>query len=163
MTAFPYSSLQVSAGGGPVLRARALLFNAKGEILVVQHPARHLAEGQARPAFWALPGGKVDALESAMVAIVRELEEELDLKVPDLRLRFIAELPFINSLEFFFVGSIGQETTAGMDRAVQSGELAAVAFQPFGAADLFKPAAIATMSLEKIQGQGVEYLGEWTS
>lgn len=154
MTKFPYKNLQVSAGGGPVPRARALIFNPNGEILLVKH--NNLG-------FWALPGGKVDALESSETAIRRELLEEMELEVPDLRLRFIAELPHINSIEFFFVGTTEFLTTENLRQAVETGELQDVAFHPFGSAEAFRPGALAAMTRQQLFEEGVEYLGIWTT
>lgn len=145
---FPYKTLQVSAGGGPVARARALIFNPEGKILLVRH----------HHPYWSLPGGKVDALESTLEAVHRELIEEMDLPIDDLRLRFITEWPERNSIEFFFVGSTDRINTEGMDREVLSGKLEEVAFHAFGSQE-FKPEELSTMPLEEIMEEKVTYLG----
>ena len=59
-----------------VARSRAVIFNEKDEVLLVQHWA-----GGSR---WSLPGGGVERGETALEALQREMREELGLSVgPD--------------------------------------------------------------------------------
>ncbi len=67
----PYSEIHVVA---------AALFNEPGEVLLTQRlPGTHLA------GYWEFPGGKVEAGESAMAALKRELNEELGIELHDAR------------------------------------------------------------------------------
>ena len=43
------------------------------------HEGHVLLQGDAREDFWALPGGRVELMEPAEVALLRELREELNL------------------------------------------------------------------------------------
>jgi len=54
------------------LGVRAIIINAKGEVLLVQHS---YMEG------WYFPGGGVETGESAMTALTRELAEEANIQL----------------------------------------------------------------------------------
>jgi ADP-ribose pyrophosphatase YjhB (NUDIX family) len=58
---------------------------AGGRILLVQR----LREPEA--GCWGLPGGKVDFLEPLETAVVREIREELDITLRDIRLLCVAD------------------------------------------------------------------------
>ncbi len=82
----------MAAGGGapdaPVLQVVAgILERADGRVLITQRP-----EGKVYAGYWEFPGGKVEAGETALQAIARELREELSIDVelafPWLRRRF---------------------------------------------------------------------------
>jgi 8-oxo-dGTP diphosphatase len=61
-----------------ILVVAAALIDARGRILIAQRPgSRHMA-GR-----WEFPGGKVGAAESEQEALLRELREELGVKVRD--------------------------------------------------------------------------------
>jgi 8-oxo-dGTP diphosphatase len=54
----------------------AALYDERGQVLIAQRPlGRHMA-GR-----WEFPGGKLDAGESELTALTRELREELGIKV----------------------------------------------------------------------------------
>ena len=53
-----------------------LIVRGDGQLLISQR-----REDQAMPLFWEFPGGKVEAGESPGEALVRELDEELGVKV----------------------------------------------------------------------------------
>jgi len=144
-----HATLQTSAGGGPVLRVRALLQNPHGKILAVKH---HGSD------FFSLPGGKVDAKESAKEALLCELQEELALSPVGLRLRYILEIPHINSLEMYFVGSIAEDNIEGLTEAAQAAELAEVTFLS-SLKENFKPLMLAEIPLKDIFAEDVTYLG----
>ncbi|WP_375382237.1 (deoxy)nucleoside triphosphate pyrophosphohydrolase [uncultured Sphingomonas sp.] len=63
--------------GLPFLVVAAALVDASGRVLVQQRDAGRLA------GLWEFPGGKVEAGETPEAALVRELREELDIKVGD--------------------------------------------------------------------------------
>lgn len=59
-----------------VLVVAVALYNEHGEILLAQRP-----KGKALEGLWEFPGGKVDPGETPEAALVRELQEELAIKV----------------------------------------------------------------------------------
>lgn len=56
--------------------AAAALFNQNGELLLAQRPP-----GKAMAGLWELPGGKIEQGETPEAALVRELQEELQITV----------------------------------------------------------------------------------
>jgi ADP-ribose pyrophosphatase YjhB (NUDIX family) len=66
------------------ITVRALLFNEKNELLVVQHRKSN---------FWALPGGKIEESlkEDLKSCVIREMFEELGIKIKVKNLLFIHE------------------------------------------------------------------------
>lgn len=65
----------------PVIHvACGVLVNAAGEVLIAQRPVGKIAAG-----YWEFPGGKIEDGETAEVALVRELEEELGVRAQQLR------------------------------------------------------------------------------
>jgi len=64
------------------IAVRALLFNEKNELLVVQHH---------KSTFWALPGGKIENKESLKECLAREIHEELGIEIFVENLLFIQE------------------------------------------------------------------------
>lgn len=60
----------------------AALRSADGKILVQKRP-----HGKAMGGLWEFPGGKVDSGENPEAALIRELEEELGIAVPEARLK----------------------------------------------------------------------------
>ena len=59
-----------------VLVTAACLFNADGHILLAQRP-----KGRSMAGLWEFPGGKIEVGETPESALVRELAEELHIKV----------------------------------------------------------------------------------
>lgn len=59
-----------------LLVVAAALVDAEGRVLVAQRP-----QGKSLAGMWEFPGGKIEPGESPEAALVRELEEELDVKV----------------------------------------------------------------------------------
>jgi 8-oxo-dGTP diphosphatase len=58
--------------------AAGLILRADGSLLLAQRP-----EGKPWSGWWELPGGKIEAGESVLEALSRELKEELDIDVTD--------------------------------------------------------------------------------
>lgn len=91
------------------IAVRALIFNEKKELLVVQH---------RKSDFWALPGGKIeDALkEDLQACITREILEELGVEISVQNLLFLQEFKWGKSkqeaqendvtTEFFFLATV---------------------------------------------------------
>jgi 8-oxo-dGTP diphosphatase len=66
-----------AAAGRPILLvAAAALVDADNRVLIARRP-----EGRSMAGLWEFPGGKVAAGETPEEALVRELEEELSIKV----------------------------------------------------------------------------------
>ena len=59
-----------------VLVAACALVDADGRVLIAQRPA-----GKAMAGLWEFPGGKVEAGENELDALMRECEEELGIKI----------------------------------------------------------------------------------
>lgn len=64
---FPFPVVPVACG---------ILINARGEVLLAQRPDGKIAAG-----YWEFPGGKIEVGESPRVALARELEEELGVRI----------------------------------------------------------------------------------
>jgi 8-oxo-dGTP pyrophosphatase MutT (NUDIX family) len=100
----------VSWTGGPgtlfTLRVGAILVRA-GRVLMTR------TDGQDH---WFLPGGRVKLGEPAAVALRRELREELDLTVDEVRIRVVAENFFVapDGVGVHELGLYGQCATDGL-------------------------------------------------
>ena len=75
-----------AAERGIVLVAAVALVDRDGRVLIARRP-----EGKPMAGLWEFPGGKVDAGETPEAALIRELEEELGIRVPA---RCLAPLTF---------------------------------------------------------------------
>ena len=64
------------AGKPIVLVAAAALIDIDGRVLICQRP-----EGKQLAGLWEFPGGKVEAGETPEACLIRELEEELGIRV----------------------------------------------------------------------------------
>ena len=65
-----------------LLVSAAAIFDGDGRILLAQRP-----EGKAMAGLWEFPGGKVETGETPAEALVRELQEELQITVDALKLK----------------------------------------------------------------------------
>src|SRR4029434_4917295 len=75
----------------PVVTVGALIFNAPGQVLMIRtHKWSNL---------WGIPGGKVKLGESCEAALRREIQEETNLEITDIR--FVLVQDCIHSKEFF--------------------------------------------------------------
>ena len=61
-----------------LLVVAAALVDADGRVLIAQRP-----QGKALAGLWEFPGGKVDPGERPETALIRELDEELGIKVEE--------------------------------------------------------------------------------
>ena len=61
-----------------ILVSAVALVDADGRILLAQRPAHKSMGG-----LWEFPGGKIEAGESPEVALIRELQEELDINTSE--------------------------------------------------------------------------------
>ncbi len=71
---------------GIVLVAAVALVDRDGRVLIARRP-----EGKPMAGLWEFPGGKVDDGETPEAALIRELDEELGIRVPA---RCLAPLTF---------------------------------------------------------------------
>lgn len=75
----------------PIVTVGALIFNPRGECLMVRTPKWNRS--------WGIPGGKVRYGESMEAALAREIQEETNLAVRDIR--FVMAQDCIESPEFY--------------------------------------------------------------
>ena len=61
--------------------AVGILINAQNQFLLTSRPPGKVYEG-----YWEFPGGKLEAQETVVQALARELEEELGLQIEDVQL-----------------------------------------------------------------------------
>ncbi len=61
-----------------VLVVAVALINSKGRVLLAQRP-----EGKAMAGLWEFPGGKIEPGETPEQALVREIEEELSIRLEE--------------------------------------------------------------------------------
>ena len=81
----------VQADARPVVTVGALVFNERGRVLMVRtHKWSNL---------WGIPGGKTHFGESSEAALRREIKEETDLDIEDIR--FVLAQDCIHSREFY--------------------------------------------------------------
>jgi ADP-ribose pyrophosphatase YjhB (NUDIX family) len=74
----------------PIVTVGGLVFNPSGQVLMIRtHKWSNL---------WGIPGGKIELGESSEAALIRELKEETDLDVTDVR--FVMVQDCIRSTEF---------------------------------------------------------------
>ena len=75
----------------PVVTVGALIFNSRGEVLMIRtHKWSNL---------WGIPGGKVKWSESSLEALRREVKEETNLNVNDIKFALVQDC--IHSKEFY--------------------------------------------------------------
>jgi phosphoglycolate phosphatase len=84
-------SSKSKAGKLPVATVGALIFNDAGRVLMVRtHKWSNL---------WGIPGGKIKWGEESVAALAREIQEETNLEVADIR--FVLAQDCIHSTEFY--------------------------------------------------------------
>ena len=85
------ASHSVQLDGWPVATVGALIFNAAGQVLMIRT--------QKWSQRWGIPGGKIKLGESAVHALRREVKEETNLEIDDIR--FVLVQDCIHSKEFY--------------------------------------------------------------
>lgn len=93
-----------------------VIYNGSGEVLLAQRP-----HGSHMAGLWELPGGKVRHGEAPAQALIRELQEELDIvvRVGEPITFAMHEEPGLRILLLFFSASI----TAGQPRPLENQQL----------------------------------------
>ena len=90
----------------PVPTNGLIVQNEKGEILLVKR------KSNPKKGFWDVPGGFVDFGETLEESMIREIKEELGVKVKDLRYlistpdRYLYKVVNYHTLCFFFTGKV---------------------------------------------------------
>ncbi len=133
-----------------VLRTRAILITETGKLLLVK------VKGMAH---FSLPGGKVDTKESTLEALKRELKEEIGLTEVSLHLRFIIELPHINSFETYYVANISEDSISIEDATHFSDELEDIGFFDLDTETPYYPKWLKEKTTNDLFLQTVEYMG----
>ena len=87
----PAAARAVESAGRPVATVGAVIFNATGEVLVIRT--------QKWSHLWGIPGGKIKTGERAADALRREIKEETNLDIEDIR--FVLAQDCIHSKEFY--------------------------------------------------------------
>ena len=119
--------------GLPLVDVAAGVLWREGRLLAAQRP-----EGKPLAGFWELPGGKLEAGESAEAALVRELAEELGVTVREAAFWRVSEHAYPERgirvrLHFFHVTEFDGEPAAREGQAlawVTPEEAAGMAFLP---------------------------------
>lgn len=117
---------------GPVTAVAAIVADPSGQVLLLKR-ARDPGKGK-----WGLPGGFVDANETAETALVREVREEVNLELVEMRYlvsfpnRYVYRGVAIPVTDLFFVGRI--ESFEAM--AAQPGEIESWRFCHLSATEL---------------------------
>lgn len=103
--------------GNVCCRPRAAAILVAGSLVLLQQ--------KIGDAIWALPGGKVERLESSQAALVREIQEELDWTPTGSRLVCVVENCFehggITHQEYGFYYAIDAETLWSRDGQLPAG------------------------------------------
>ena len=90
----------------PIQIAKALLLNEKGELLLV----RRTETAPTRPNGWDIPGGSVEADETPLQAVTREIKEEIGVSIlPGQLTLMYASTNYYNhthGIRFIFVGKL---------------------------------------------------------
>ena len=102
--------------------AAAALINQDGDILLAQRP-----EGKAMAGLWEFPGGKIESGETPEAALVRELQEELTIKVTENDLKPITFASHTYENFHLFMPLYEVKRWIGSPRPVEGQELAWVA------------------------------------
>lgn len=82
MTEYRWIRTNIISGYGPITQAYGICFDIKGRILICRKPDKD----------WSLPGGKPENKETLIEALVRELMEEVDIKVDKIHLLGVQEV-----------------------------------------------------------------------
>lgn len=64
---------------------------------IIVHNGKVLVQKRKKDTYWALPGGKVELMEKSENAVIREIEEELNIKSAKIK-----RLVYLNELFFTF-------------------------------------------------------------
>ena len=120
-----------------------ILLNPNSEVLIAERVGDGPFQG-----LWEFPGGKIDAGEDSSTALVRELEEELGIRVVDSRYFLTLRHDYDDrrvSIEFYLVGQWHEEP-AGLEGQA----LRWVAIDALSAADLLPADAPVVSALKEL-------------
>ena len=95
---------ETSAGGRPIVEvAVGILINSEQSILLGQRP-----EGKPYAGYWEFPGGKIEAGETLVQALRRELQEEINVSINDANEFLVIEHNYPHAYVRLHVGIIRQ-------------------------------------------------------
>ncbi len=133
-----------------VLRVRGILMDKSGRIILVKNKGM---------AYYSLPGGHAEKNEPTKETIIREIQEELGLQLKETHMKFVVEMPHINSFECYYVSKvegIDIATLRGVDFAE---ELDEVVMEHYQKMENYFPKWLKKYSLEQIFSKEVIYIG----
>lgn len=122
----------------------------KGKILLVRN--------KGMP-YYSLPGGHVEDDESTKVAYERELMEELGIVSKHSHLKFIVEMPHINSFECYYVEKVKEIDTRSLTGSHFLEEIDEVICANYIEEENYYPKWLKGYSLEEIFSPEVLYVG----
>ncbi len=139
----------------PIAAVAVWIFDAEGRVLLIER-GREPAKGKLAP-----PGGFLDAGESLECAAVREIEEEVGLKIKELRYLISHKNDYLyggktcSTCDVFFTAQLAEPAGNGV---VQEGEVTAMSWRALAdiaAADLaFESMRVAYAKLQELVQEG---------
>lgn len=92
--------------------AAGILLNARQQVLIAERPV-----GKSYAGYWEFPGGKIEANESALEALVRELKEELgiDTQAENWQLFYQGQRGTEVALQFFIAHTTRDYQVQGLE------------------------------------------------